>query len=480
MTAAGRPCKAPGRVIDLDAPLHRFTASDAWTARDAFEGLQIFGSTGSGKTSGSGHAIARAFLKHSFGGLVLTAKPDEPELWRAYWAAAGRDPEHLLIFEPGGRWRFNFLDYEMRRGGAGAGLTENLANLFITVMETATGQRQGGSSDPYWSNALKQLLRNAIDLSALATGSVSLPDLARIVRDAPQTPEESRSPEWRNASRCFALLERGNVRRQGGEFTQTQARDFETTLDYWAGEFPRLSDKTRSIIVSSFTSLADAFLRGQLYDLFCSDTTIVPDVTHGGCVIVLALPVKEFGDVGRFAQILFKHLWQQATERRRITGNSTPVFLWADESQFFVTSHDALFQTTARAARAATVYLTQNISNYYAVMGGEHAKASVDSFLGNLNTKIFHANGDPITNQWAADLIAKTWQTKTSFTSGDRSSTSISKSLEFQIDPIEFTRLRKGGPQNKLTVEGVVFQAGRDWSTRQNFLRADFAQEQER
>ena len=47
--------------FDLETPLLHFSDSDPWRIRDACEGLQIFGGTGSGKTSGSGQAVARAF-----------------------------------------------------------------------------------------------------------------------------------------------------------------------------------------------------------------------------------------------------------------------------------------------------------------------------------------------------------------------------------------------------------------------------------
>ena len=103
---------------------------DPWRIKDACEGTVIFGGTGSGKTSGSGRALAQSFLGAGFGGLVLCAKPEEPALWRAYAAEAGRQSD-LAMF--GGResWGFNFMRYESLRSGAGAGLTENLVNLFM-------------------------------------------------------------------------------------------------------------------------------------------------------------------------------------------------------------------------------------------------------------------------------------------------------------------------------------------------------------
>lgn len=88
--------------------LLNFNDRDLWTVKDAFEGTQIFGATGSGKTSGSGQQIALSMLKSGFGGLVLSAKRDERDLWQRYVKAAGRD-EDLIIFGPEHPWRFNFL-----------------------------------------------------------------------------------------------------------------------------------------------------------------------------------------------------------------------------------------------------------------------------------------------------------------------------------------------------------------------------------
>ena len=72
------PPRAPSRQrFELDQPLLSFSPKDHWTLRDACQGTQIMGGTGSGKTSGTGRAIAMAFLRAGFGGLVLCAKPVE-------------------------------------------------------------------------------------------------------------------------------------------------------------------------------------------------------------------------------------------------------------------------------------------------------------------------------------------------------------------------------------------------------------------
>lgn len=470
----------------LDSPLLQFTnaRADVWTLRDACEGVQIFGALGSGKTSGSGQAIARAMLAAGFGGLVLTAKPDERELWERYAEQTGRSKD-IKIFKPGGEYQFNFLDYEMRRPGEGAGDTENLVRLFRYVLDVAQ-QQASSRQDPFWENALNQLLRNAIDVAAASTGKVQLRDVREIIKTAPLYPEQLESRDWLESSFCMQSIKAGFAR----ELAPEKRRDLEAAADYWTAEFPNLAEKTRSIIVSMFTGLADVFLRGQMHDLFCNQSNLFPEHSELGNIIILDLPVKQYGESGRLAQVLFKYLWQKAIERRRVKESPRPVFLWADEAQNFCASYDMQFQATARSSRACTVYLTQNLPNYYAAFGsGDKGRHETDALLGNLQTKIFHANGDHVTNTWAADTIGKDWQRRTTTNIGqsqnqgqenqqqNTSGASSSEAYDYIVPPVEFSRLRKGGEPNGLIVDGFIFQSGRRWTaTGKSEMRVSFKQ----
>jgi type IV secretory pathway TraG/TraD family ATPase VirD4 len=479
--------------LSLETPLLQLSPHDVWTVGDACQGTQIFGGTGSGKTSGSGQAIAKAFLRAGFGGLVLTAKPDERALWQRYAEATGR-ADALLLFAPGSPWRFNFLDYEARRPGRGGGLTENLVTVFASVLEVAE-RRSGQASADYWQRAARQLLRNAVDLCLLATGGVSLLDLYRVIASAPRHPDEKNAAAWREASLCFRYLEQADRR----ELAEASRHDFDLAARYWLEEFPHLAEKTRSVIVSSFTSMADGFLRGPVRELFCTSLTVLPEMTHEGAVIVLDLSLKEFGEVGVLAQVIFKLLWQQAVERRNVAAHPRPVFLWADEAHFFVHPYDSLFQTTARSARACTVYLTQNLPNYFHALGGDRGRDQVHALLGNLQTKLFHANNDPETNRWAAELFGQTWQYRTASSTtrqeqqpaipgdmrdmpsfgGTQSSSTVSSNeqLAYEVLPHTFTVLATGGPASGFIVEAVAAQGGRRWrASGKNHLRVRFSQ----
>ncbi|MBL8827917.1 MAG: type IV secretory system conjugative DNA transfer family protein [Planctomycetaceae bacterium] len=242
-------------------------------------------------------------------------------------------------------------------------------------------------------------------------------------------------------------------------------------------EFPSLSEKTRSIIVSTFTSMVDVFQRSPLRELFCTETNLVPEAVQAGKVIVMALPVKEFGELGQLSQVLMKYIFMRSIERRLAEADPRPVFLWVDESQLFATDYDFMFQTTARSARVCTVYLTQSLSNYYATLGaGEEGKAACDSLLGNLNRKLFHANGDAVTNEWAATMIGRSrqyfvnannsyqadaWPQNWFGNAAGQTSAGVNEVMEFEVQPRRFTTLRKGGFAFQGLVDAIVFQGGR-------------------
>jgi hypothetical protein len=465
----------------LDRVLYRYNQDEQFTIRQACEGVQIFGGIGSGKTSGSGAALAKAYLRAGFGGLVLCAKKDELATWQRYAAETGRE-KSLLVFDASGKWRFPFLQYEVSRAGEGAGMTGNLVRLFTTVYEAIERGASGGGNDPYWQRAMEQLIRNAIDLCLTVRGKVSVPLLAEIVQSAPRSVEQRHDPEWQESSLCCQLMQEG-AELQLGEW---EAYDFAATVDYWMHHYCTLPEKTRGSILSMFTSMADIFMRRPFRMLFAEQSpdgrNALPELTHKGVVIVMNLPVKEFGPAGQAAQVVYKYMWQQAAERRDIAANPRPVFLWADEAQNFASIYDMQFQATARSSRACTVYLTQNLPNYYAEMGGAHSKYRVDSLVGNLQTKIWHANSDPETNTHAADTIGRSWHRKVgqgmSYGKEDQNSLSESVSLSYDYDviPQSFTRLRKGGPPNDFEVDAVIFQNGRIWSDGSTALFATFNQ----
>jgi hypothetical protein len=141
----------------IDDPVRQLTLAQELAAgrltrdgllADACEGVQIFGQTGGGKTSGSGRRLRLSYLRAGMGGLVLSAKADERALWERDCRETGRSGD-FVAFSPKGNLRYNFLDDELKRAGVGAGYTENVVNFFTEVTDVAdgSGPRGGGGRD---------------------------------------------------------------------------------------------------------------------------------------------------------------------------------------------------------------------------------------------------------------------------------------------------------------------------------------------
>jgi len=465
---------------------------DRWTLRDACEGTQIFGATGSGKTSGSGRAIAHAFLRSGYGGLVLTAKADEADLWRRYCQETGREDD-LVVMAPGNPWALNILDYEYRRHGAtsrGAGLADNIANLLSTVLELGRPGKSQSSTDPFWTESVQDLVANTVELMGLADVPIGLDQLLDIATSAPRSRNDLRDPAWHQRSACWKCLATADER----ELSPTERETLDRNASYWSEGYLNYPEKTRGSIEAMLRTMSGRLLRQPFLELFCRKTTFTPEQTHAGKILVVDLPVKEFADAGRYAQVLMKLIWQRAAERRAASGveqDMRPAFLWCDEAHLFVTPGDVMFQTTARSARACTVYLTQNISNYLDALGGVNAQAQADALLGSLNTKLFHANSDPATNRWAAELFAQSHRMRVSTTEGltnptdptspghatRNSGSGLTEQLEYEVPPATFKTLAMGGPAHHFRVEAIAFRTGRIWdASGATDLRVEFKQ----
>ncbi|TAL32257.1 MAG: hypothetical protein EPN98_13990 [Phenylobacterium sp.] len=519
-------------ISDLDTPLLQLSASDHFTLRDAVQGVHVFGGIGSGKTSGSGVALASAYLRAGMGGLVLCAKPDEVERWVGYAQANGR-ANSVVVF--GAQEGFNFITYELaRQGAAGMG---SVIECLMRILEAArlSNPNAGSQGEAFWEDATRQLLRNTVPVLYAATGTVSIPDIIRFVGAAPKSLEQLKDPDWQSSSFMFQAL--SAARR--GVVSPMAEDDFQKTAAYWHDEYAQLDNRTRGNIAISLSTTLDRFNRGRLHDVFCTRTNVVPELTFHGAIIVMDMSALTWNEDGIIAQQLFKYMWQRAVLARNGLDpqhRQRPVFLFADEAHYFVNSFDADFQSTCRSSLACTVFLSQSLPTYYARMGGQNGKPRADMLLANFLTKVFHNNADPETNRFAAETIGRSLQRRASYSEGESQgysrgmnsgagsnrggssgsswssaangqgssgghsgsswgsneswgrnrgvnsgstySDGYSEAMDYEIEPGDFGRiLRTGGAANAGNVTGVWFQAGRRFKdSDRNYLLARFTQ----
>lgn len=489
------PCPRPRLTsrppphFPLNMPLLRLNKHDHLTLQDVLTGVHIFGGVGSGKTTSSGATLAEAYLRAGFGGLVLTAKPGEAASWvrRAERCNRGK---HVIRFGPDHPARFNFLNYSMGRPGPGGGLVQNLINLFEEILEVYSPDKSLGG-DPYWRQGRTELLSNTIELIWLAKGALSFEDIIDVVDSAPRSNSDIYDPAWKVSSEWSHMVERA-ARRVARVNPERDAHSLEAIYKYWTKRFAPHDPEPRSSVISMVSALTDPLSRGVLHELFLTTTTMVPDLATEGTIIILDMPVLQYEKVGRFAQALFKGVFQRMAERRVQTDDSArPMFLWADEAHLVMTSRDANFLTVSRESRVANVFLSQNLPNYYVAMGGDGgAQDRTKQLLGTFGLKIFHANGDPETNRYAEDLGGKgvvirhsgsRTMSRSYSPGGSGSSTSVTYGWNETFDTLiparRFSLLRRGGPKRGYS-EAFIVQTGEPWKTNDsNALRVRFSQE---
>jgi uncharacterized membrane protein YgcG len=520
-------------VKDLDTPLLQLSSrNDSFSLRDACGGVHVFGGIGSGKTSGSGRMLAGAYLRAGFGGLVTAVKPEEVELWKRYAREHRRERSLILLDENEG---FNFLTYELSRQGAdGIGtVTECLMRILEAakkVNPTATHR----SGEAFWDDASRKMLRYTILPLYAASGTVSIADIIRFLSTTPQSSKDVTDPSWQKRSFMFQVMDAASRSPR----VAMPAQALRDNIEFWSEEYPNIPEKTRGNILITVSATLDRFKHGRLQRAFCGSTSVVPELSFHGAVIVLAMPTLTWNEDGIIAQQLFKYMWQRAVLGRNALAQqhqARPVFLWSDEAQETVNSYDFEFQSMCRASRCCTVYLTQSLPTYYAKIGGDNPKDATHALVGKFATQVYHANSCAETNEYASRTIGKvvkrranynagmsrsvnlgmntgnsenygsssnhgfssgSSQGSTNYSSGsssgggnnwgsnrgqarsDSESHGYSESMEYVIEPGEFARILKtGGKSNRNLVTAIWFQSGRTFTaTGENTILETFKQ----
>jgi hypothetical protein len=402
-------------VKDLNTPLLKLSDEDNFDLAAACAGVHIFGGIGSGKTSGSGRMLAGAYLRAGMGGLITAVKFEEIELWQRYSKQHGRESSLVLFTESEG---FNFIAYLLaQQGMEGIG---TVVETFMYILEAAkraspTASQRGGEA--FWEDSTRQVLRYAIPVLYSATGTLSISDLIRFISTAPTQLKDVTDPEWQKRSFFYQVIETASHSPKV-PMTPTALQD---ALRFWAEQFPAIPSKTLGNVVASVNTTLDRFKHGRLNRIFCGRTSIVPEITLSGAIIVLAMPTLTWGNDAVIAQQLFKYMWMRAVLSRNSLPqiySERPVFLWSDEAQETVSSYDAEFQSLCRGSRACTVYLTQSLPTYYAKMGGDNPRDATHALVGKFNTHIYHSNACPETNEYASRMIGKVMKRRGNYSAG--------------------------------------------------------------
>ena len=471
-----------------------------WCIRDAAEASLIVGAPGSGKSSASGRMISRAALRAGMGFLVLCAKVDEADTWRRYIAEAGR-LDDLIVIDETAQQRFNILDFAAERLG-GEGFELNIVEIMRRMVEAArvAGDKAAtdGGENSYFVDGAMKWCSHAFPLLMLTGGTIRLQDLNRLITTYPQTEAETKSPEWHKTF-CAQVHIRANELTKTGDRQNYARRVLNDHGVFFLQEVPRLDNRPRSSIESTLTNMINPFLSGRLADLFCTTTTVTPDATRDGKIILMDLPTLKYGAAGAVAQAIFKYLFGIAMQSEKVTEATRPVMIYLDEAQNFLSSSDADLLAMSRSSKICPVFISQDFPTFAAKIGEEPAK----SLLGKFGTRIYHANLSHETNVAAAEACGKGQKFYVSenigqtmggggggnqhdmgggFQAQSNRARSRGKSLngyqDYHVPPDYFAgQLRTGGPSNRMKVDGIVVRTGRKFQqTGSHWVQVEFDQ----
>jgi hypothetical protein len=468
------------QVDPLDRPLLNLTGSkhpdDHIILRDLFENIFICGSTGTGKTSTVGYQLAKGILncqnlapEERIGMIVFLYKSSDAKQWIKWADEAGRSND-VRIISSEGKDSINILEaYRDKEAISAVNTLMVLAGLGMS----GSAEQQG---EAYWEQMNRQRLHRLLLLTQLSDAPMNITTLYQLHSTAPQTPEQVASEDFRKTSYCWQMIDKAHANK-GKENPQ-----FKLIENYFVYEMPNMADRTQSSILSMTGAILEPFVSSTLLNrLFCGETTLSLDDMLDGSIVLLDLPIQQYEYAGKLAQMMFKHILQKRIEERDLSLLPNPICFWIDEYQHFISRYDPLFLSTTRSSRAGSILMTQNISNIYAQIGGNGkiAEEKINALLALTNHKIFLAQNNSITNEFAAKTIGMGIH-RLSNTSVQMqqfgASAGISESYQYQVMPHEFTMLKRGGKHHNGIVETIITGTGKTFSNGKNYLRVGFKQ----
>ena len=376
----------------------------------------------------------------------------------------------LIIFNAESGLTFDPLAYLWKTGGRSAGHIETIVELFSLLM--AVGKAYTPSSgERYFEQAVEELMRATLVLLSAAGDPISILSIHRIISSLPHEPNLFANPDWIASSDCGQLILK--IRERRSTFSKSRMDDLDVAMSFLMEKWPALDTRTSSNVESTWSGMASKFTYDPFRSMFCSGAfDFTPEqTTHDHKIVIVDMPVLEYGrETSRLCQILVKIIFQRAWMRHQYKpGCYHGAFLFQDEFSMLMHRNESHFHSVCRSNAIAPICITPNILGLAAEEFGEQNPGSKTlGFLGLLSVKIFHANNETSTNEYAANQIGKEWRYVSGFNASEGGShthagVSGSKQLVHILEPQIFTALKKPDGENPCS-QAIVYVSGRTFN----------------
>lgn len=461
--------------------LYWFSPDDPITAETLAAGVLLTGSPGSGKTSAVLKHLVMAMLRAGYGGLFLTARPDDTANYVRYIEEAGRSRD-LIVFNAQSGDCFDPLFYLFSRPGRTGGNLETVVDMFTTLLAIGRSQNES-SSDRFWELAAEELMRNCMVLLSLGGRPISITSINELIDSLPTVPGDHLTPDYQSESFCARLL--ADVRERQEQFTSDEWSDASVALHYALHRWPSLDDKVRSSVLATWGGLASKFRFAPLSRIFSSGRcTLIPEMTtQERKLLILDFPYLEAGETNRLITCLVKLTFINGWLRRDIHRHPEMAFIVSDECQYHVLprGRDNYFMQTARGARIISIAATQNLLNISEQFAEQSFGTKTKAWCANIGIKIALQQADPDTNEYYAKVIGREYRMLSNWNAGGQVSAGAHEHLAFILEPDEFQRLHKPTADQPVA-EAIVITGGEPFNASKtpqcprgrNFLRVGF------
>lgn len=452
---------------------------------DAFAGVPpqntfLLGATRSGKTTSSGRALFREWMRERPppprgwflrpppprppppGLLGLTVKANEADNLVEMARLAGREADVVRV-SPGGKWAGCPLAALMRLPGMSAASAAKL----LTELARITGGNAGKESELFWAQSRQRHFHFALVLLWAAFATPRLADLYRFVTSLPYGTEDAAGKGgFRSGLAAKAVVLAANgARKDDAEVAHAVAWVLE--------EWPCTHDKLRESYRQDMLSVVFPAMQEPVASLLAGDS-LRPGLLDDGAVVILDLPTLKFGASGALFQSLWGCVFDLAMVGRPRTART--VMKWVDEVQWLLLPDwSTRIATVSSEARYFHVYMSQTLPTLYAALGGESAKDQVASLLSNSPLKVWHWNDCPATGEYASRMVgqykgqafsggsgAEAYDLFEDLAGRHRPKAGVSFRDEWQprFRPERLTTFRRGGAEAGFVCDALVTRAG--------------------
>ena len=356
-----------------------------------YQNILITGTIGTGKTASAMYPFTKQLIEfginsnQKIGMLILDVKGNYANYVEDICIKNGRQKD-LIVLDLSGRVRYNPLDKPELKPMV-------LANRLKTILTLFSKNNQ----ESYWLDKAEQTLCEAIKLCRLYNnGYVTFEELHKLVfmQDYFDSKIESIKILFRNF--CF---------------TEEQAYDLLSSIDYFQKEFFMLDNRTKSIIKSEISIITNVFVNDySSLKVFCSKKEDInflsfEDVINQGKIVVLKMNIAEYRNLSKIIATYLK-LDFQTTVMNQLSKKEVPkkVAFISDEYHEYVTENDSTFFSECREAKCINIVATQS---YTSILNSIQNENSVKVILQNLINKIWFRTDDIFTIEEVQKQIGK-------------------------------------------------------------------------